>query len=234
MEELNLRLTFIGLGLEAVAIGLLQSGELPEWVPWLVVAIGLGVIAYGISPFSVTGVRRLALYLPVSPKKTTTTEQDVTLSARLRWTDAVGKPSVNVADGHIRHIGAALDIEVRNRARHPQRVAELYLEIRHAKTLKLKRLIATVDPVAVDANLEWYSRPFPRRVEWLLEPVSGAIAHYVRFDRGWMPEDEDAPGDPKTFIAVVVAEFGTSSRPIRLQIGEDIWRTGEIPEQRKG
>jgi hypothetical protein len=78
-------------------------------------------------------------------------------------------------------------------------------------------------------DLEWYKRPFPRRVEWLLEPVSAATAHHVKFDRGWTPDEEDAPGDPKTFIAVIVAELGTSGRPIRLQIGEDIWRTGEIP-----
>jgi hypothetical protein len=133
MEEVNLRLTLVGLGLEAVAIGLLQSSDLPGWVPWLVVGIGLAVIAYGVSPFSVTGMRRLALYLPVSPKKTTTREQDITLAARLRWSDSVGKPLVNALDGRLRHIWAALDIEVRNHAQHSQRITDLYLEIRHSR-----------------------------------------------------------------------------------------------------
>ena len=185
MEESNLRIALIGLGLEAMALGLLQTGELPGWVPWLVVGIGALVIGYALSPFSVTGVRWLTLYLPFSPQKSITTERGITIAAKLRWDDAVGKPRVHVIESTygVYAIRAALDIEIRNSSQSHQRVSELYMEIRSSRFPK--RLIATADAVGDGRKIIK-----DRRVEWLLVPVSEAETHYVHFERFWLEGDE--------------------------------------------
>ena len=216
----DVRLTLIGLGLEAMALGLLQTGELPVWVPWLIVGIGFLVILYALTPFSVTGMRRLAMYLPVSPKKSTTTEWDVTITAKLRWDDAVGKPMVNALESNLKvwSIWAGLDIDVRNSGQNPQRVSELYIEIRSSRFPK--RLIAIAD-----AKSDGLTDVKDRRVEWLLPPVGPAETHYVRFERFWAEDDETMPQGSKQFGAIIVAELGRPDRAIRLQIGDDIWET---------
>ena len=226
------KLGVAGLGISAVALGIVQTGSLPQWVGWLIVACGAGFILYAVSPFSVAGLRRqIALYMPVAPKKTVTIERGLTFAARLHWRDDVGKPLVAAPDGRIRHIWARLDIEFRNHNQYQERIIGLYLEIRHNSIRRLRRTIATADPVKVDDQADWNETRFPRRVEWSLKPVGEAVGHFVQFERGWDVDDQTAPRDPKTFMAVLVAELGTGGRPIRLQLGEDIWHTGETPQQ---
>jgi hypothetical protein len=222
MQESAIRLTVIGLGIEAVAIGVVQAGGLPAWAGWIVVVAGLAVILYGASPYSTAGVRRLILYLPISPKRSAATVDGITLQARLRWEDSTGKPTVLVDPSftRIRWIWAILDLDIRNGGHQPERISELYLEIRHARFPK--RVIAIADPTNVDRDDNWRLRPFPRRVEWLLDPVSPAETHHVWFGRLWSPNDMSAPPNPERFVSVVVAELCTPNRVIRVQIGDDI------------
>ena len=203
-----------------MALGLLQTGELPVWVPWFVVVVGLTVIVYALSPFSITGIRRLAMYLPATPKKSSTTEYGVTITAKLRWDDDVGKPIVHALESNLKiwSIWAALDIELRNSGQNPQRVSELYMEIRSSRFPK--RLIAIAD-----AKRDGHTEVNDRRVEWLLPPVGEAETHYVHFERFWAEDDETMPKGSKQFGAVIVAELGRRDRAVRLLIGDDIWET---------
>lgn len=216
---MSIRLTLIGLGANTLLIGLFQVSEHPA-IAFPVIVFGALLIGYGASPFAITGFRRLALYLPFSPKKSITTERDVTIAAKLRWDDAVGKPLVRVIASTYRvyAIWAALDIEIRNSSQSPQRISKLFMEIRSSRFPK--RLIATADAVKDEQK-----DVKDRKVEWRLEPVSEAETHYVHFERFWLEGDETSPKGSKQFKAIIVAELGRPDRTVRLQIGDDIWDT---------
>lgn len=174
-----------------------------------------GGFLVGIMP---TGVARLLLR---QPSVSTRRKDGLTLTVRLRWHDEVGRPIVTVDNGRVRAVWASLDIEVRNHHRDPQRVSDLFLEIRTARFPR--RLIATGDPVAIDNDAQWHRAKFPRRVEWLLDPVSPAVVHHVRFNRGWMEGDPSAPRDPRRFTAYIVASLvRPSGRQVRVELGDDI------------
>ena len=185
MEEAKFRFTIIGLGTEAVAIALFQVYDKPPtWILWTIMAVGFVLIVYGLSSFPFTGLRRLLIYYPFwEPKVSVTREQGITLAARLRWHDDVGRPLVAADEksGLVRNVWAALDIEVRNHTQSKQRITELYLEVRHAVPWKFRRLIAEADPVAIDRDIHWYEKQFPRRVEWeLASKCSSLLPRSVR------------------------------------------------------
>jgi len=191
----------------------------PRFLPFVIGGTGAVLIVYGIVPGAVRTIPRLVSLPWKGSSVSATTRHGVTMMARLRWSNGTGKPIVTVDRGRLRSVWAALDIEMRNRHQEPKRVSDLFLEIRRARFPR--RLIATADPSAIDGDLDWYRRPHPRRVEWLVEPNSAAITHHVRFGCDW-PPDKLGPADPKRFSAGVVAELGGSDRQIRLELGSDI------------
>lgn len=148
----------------------------------------------------------------------------VSLAALLRWGDSVGRPIVTVHEGRVVSIWAGLDIEVRNLETEPKRMSELVLEVRKAGAPK--SLLGVAEPAAIDGDLDWHKRKHPRRVEWLLPPVSEAITHHVRFAYDFGLDNPDAPKDPRQFEAAIIADLGTKSRRLRLPLGDDIF-TGE-------
>lgn len=182
----------------------------------LVIIYGVYRSGYVLDLLPETMVRRLLR----QPSVSTMRKYGIVFTVRLRWHDDIGKPIVAVDDDRVRHVWALLDIEVRNLDPVLKRVSELYLEIKAARFPR--RVIAIADPVRVDTDEKWYGRKFPRRVEWLLEPVSAAVAHNVRFSREWSATDTSAPRDPKRFSAAVVAELGHPGRRVRVELGEDI------------
>ncbi len=218
-------------GRAALAVGLaglgveMLFGALALWVnpaPWILAAFcagGVVLIALSIVYAAAPAIPRVARGLRKSSSVSTTTRHGVTMTARLRWSDGVGKPRVGVEQGRVRFVWAALDIEMRNREQEPKRISDLFLEVRSRRFPR--RLIATADPCAINGDLDWYLRSQPRRVEWLLEPNTPAITHHVRFAQDW-PEDRPGPGDPEHFGATIVAELGGEDRQIRLDLAEDI------------
>jgi hypothetical protein len=216
----------LAIGLAGLGVEML-TGALALWAnpaPWVLVALLVGgavVIVCGMLYAVAPAIPRVMRRLRRSPSVSTTTRHGVTMTARLRWSDGVGKPIVQAPapEGRILLVWTALDIEMRNREQDPKRISDLFLEIRTARFPK--RVIATADPVAIDGDLDWYQRRHPRRVEWLLDPSAPATAHHVRFSRGWVPQTP-GPRAPRRFTAVVVAELGGEDRQIRLELGDDI------------
>lgn len=216
----------LAIGLAGLGVEMLY-GALALWAnpaPWVLVAFcggGAVLIALSIGYAVAPALPRVTRWLWRGPSVSTVTRHGVTMTARLRWSDGVGKPIVQAPapEGRILLVWTALDIEIRNREQDPKRISDLFLEIRTAGFPK--RVIATADPVAIDGDLDWYQRRHPRRVEWLLDPSAPAIIHHVRFSRGWLPESP-GPRDPRRFTPIVVAELGGEDRQIRLELGDDI------------
>ncbi len=144
----------------------------------------------------------------------------VSLAARLRWHNSVGRPIVTVDGGRIVSVWAALDIEARNLDPMAKRLSDLFMVIRKARFPK--SVIAVAEPWAIDHDTDWAQRPFPRRVEWELPGASPAITHHVRFVHDFGLGSPDAPQDPRQFAAEIVADLGTPDRRIRLPLGDDI------------
>ncbi len=217
----------VGLGVELIGIGLfVWWPDPPAIIPLLFVIAGLILILYAASSSFRWSLALLpdAIPLPIMVRRggrSIVTRYGVTLAAATRWKDSVGKPIVSADEGKVRSVWAALQIDVRNRQPQPQRITDLYMEFLRGRLI-WRRVFATADPAQIDHDDHWNQRRNPRQVDWLLEPVSPAVSHYVRFARGWMPNDPTAPEDPKRFSARVVAEVGGEDRKIVLELEEDI------------
>ena len=214
------------IALSVAILGVIGPSVVDDFSRWITVpfaVLAIAMIIYGVfrSGYLIDLLpSEMARILLRQPPLSSVSKYDVTLNIRLRWQDDTGKPTVAVDNGQVTSVWAALNIEKRNYGSVPVRVSELYLEARTGRFPR--RLIDIADPTSIDGDDRWGQRDFPRRVEWLLDPASPAITHYVRFSRGWKPDDPSAPRDPKRFSAIVVAELGSPDRRLRIDLGEDI------------
>ena len=224
MDKRNDAIAFAALGVAVLAVlSPAFVNDIPKWITVSFAVLAIAMVAYGVfrSGYLVDLLPpNMARFLLRQPPVSSVRKYGLTLTIRLRWHDDIGKPTVAVDSGQVTSVWAALNIEVRNHNSVPIRVSELYLEARTGRFPR--RLIATADPDSIDGKDRWGNQDFPRRVEWLIEPVSPVVTYHVRFSRWWKVDDLSAPRDPKRFSATIVAELGGPHRQIRVELGEDV------------
>lgn len=190
----------------------------------IAIVIGVALLVYYYGGGLVGTVSPLTLRLPwIKPKLSQIHKHGITMSVFYHWADQRewGTPVITADDAREWIIGAwaLLDVEVRNTTHHPQRVSDLYMEIRRPGLWK--SLVGVAEPVAIGSEREWYKKDHRRRVEWLLEPHSAGMRQPITFSTDWDKEQRQPVGGNK-FVIAIVAELEGGRRAIRLYLEEDI------------
>jgi hypothetical protein len=211
-----------GFAIEIIGIGV--SVVIGQAIGIVLMALGVLVLVYyyGGGFFGIVSAPRLPW---VKPARSHIHKYGITMSVHYHWEDqrTWGKPAITVDDSRrwIISAWAMLDVEVRNTSHYPQRISDLYMEVR--KPGIRKELVGIAEPAAIGSEREWYKRPNRRRVEWFLEPHSEGIRRPVTFSSDW-PKESHPLGDDRFTIAIV-AELEGGRKLLRLYLESDILDT---------
>jgi len=200
-------------------IGVGASAVISDTVGYLLMGIGalLAVYYYG---GGVLGVVKAPVFGRRRASRTTKYGIDIWAQLPPGYPDL--KPFIHQSNGRLTHVWADLMLEVRNTTGEAAIISELYLEV--CTTSFPPKVVTIAEPTRIDRDLEWYSRPRRRKVEWPLPPHSEGMMHEVRLEKAWT-KDEIAPEDATTNYAMyLVAELGIPKRRVRLGLEDDVMK----------